>query len=116
MDTKIVLSNGSELTVNFLDLDFRELYIEESAKYSKAMKEIDLENDELQVLNTQYSYTKEFIDKVFGKGEFDRLMKGKRDLSIMLELIVELTNTKIDADKTLTEMSAKINFRHEYPA
>lgn len=116
MDTKIVLSNGSELMVNFLDLDFRELYIGESVKYSKAMNEIDLENDELEILNTQYAYTKEFIDKVFGRGEFDRLMKGKRDLSIMLELIVALTNTKIDTDIKLTEMSDKINFRHEYPA
>lgn len=116
MDTKIVLRNGSELKVNFLDLDFRGMYVEEAKKYSEAMNKINLEDDEMLVLNTQYEYTKEFIDKVFGIGEFDSLMKGKRDLALMLELVVALTNAKAEMDKTLNEMSAKVNFGNGYPA
>ena len=43
-------------------------------------------------------------------------MKGKRDLALMLELVVALTNAKAEMDKTLNEMSAKVNFGNGYPA
>ncbi len=114
MDSKITLSNGSELSVNFMDLDFRKVFYNEVMHFSKAISEIDESKGEMDILNKQYNLTEKFIDKVFGDGEMKRLLKDKRDLALSMELIVSLTKLKQDVDDEFAKMSDSIKMNDEH--
>lgn len=110
MNKELTLSNGNSIYVDFFDLDFREAYAKNAKEYGEKMKSINLENDEIEVLKEQYAFTEGFIDTVFGTGELLRLLNGKKDLSVMLELIVALTNHKTESDKHLNEYAKQVKF------